>query len=286
MLIAHYQTGDKAYYGILEGSSLRRLSGSLFEQPTPTGEIDALDRVRLLSPVDPPRIFGAGLNYISHIEEMKLKRPVKPLLFMKPPTSVVGPNEPIIYPRSDEDIEVHYEGELVAIIGKRARRLSKSEALGAVFGYTCGNDLSERVIQRIEMGMGHLLIGKAYDTFCHRGDLDAVYANRRLSSFGRDLERPLADAHHFRDARPAQIHVQDANFVTPRGKTVGEIDRHRALADAALPTHHRNLVLDPAHPCLNGRDLLHHLLNNGVDHLILFLLLFKIFDHFGDGPTF
>ena len=174
MLIAHYQTGNKAYYGILEGSSLRRLSGSLFEQQTPTGEIDALESVRLLSPVDPPRIFGAGLNYISHIEEMKLKRPVKPLLFMKPPTSVVGPNEPIIYPRSDEDIEVHYEGELVAIIGKRARRLSKSEALGAVFGYTCGNDLSERVIQRIEMGMGHLLIGKAYDTFCPLGPVIAT----------------------------------------------------------------------------------------------------------------
>ena len=174
MHIARYKIADRTYHGILDGKSLKRLSGSLFDPPNPSGEVDQLDRARLLSPVDPPRIFGAGLNYISHIEEMKLKRPVAPLLFMKPPTAVIGPDEPIIYPRSDKELEVHFEGELVAVIGRRARRLSKSHALNAVFGYTCGNDLSERVIQRIEMGMGHLLIGKAYDTFCPLGPVIAT----------------------------------------------------------------------------------------------------------------
>jgi 2-keto-4-pentenoate hydratase/2-oxohepta-3-ene-1,7-dioic acid hydratase in catechol pathway len=177
MHIARYQLDNQVHYGRLDGQKLTRLSGSLFDGLTPTDKIDALDRVWLLSPVDPPRIFGAGLNYISHIEEMKLKRPVAPLLFMKPPTAVIGPNEPIVYPKSDKEIEVNYEGELVAIIGRKARRLSKAEALDAVFGYTCGNDLSERVIQRIEMGMGHLLIGKAYDTFCPLGPVIATGLN-------------------------------------------------------------------------------------------------------------
>jgi 2-keto-4-pentenoate hydratase/2-oxohepta-3-ene-1,7-dioic acid hydratase in catechol pathway len=171
MQIARYQIGGNTYYGRVEGDLLRRLSGSLFGTLSATEQIDPLDRVRLLSPLDPTRIFGAGLNYISHIEEMGLKRPILPLLFMKPPTTVIGPNEPIIYPHSDKEIEVHFEGELVAVIGRRVRRISVAEALDAVLGYTCGNDLSERVIQKIEMDMGHLLIGKAYDTFCPLGPI-------------------------------------------------------------------------------------------------------------------
>jgi len=174
MQIARYRIDDRTHYGNLEGKSLQRLSGDLFGKLTPTGQVDALNDVQLLSPVDPPRIFGAGLNYISHIEEMKLKRPVAPLLFMKPPTAVIGPNEAIVYPRSDKQLEVHFEGELVVVIGRRARRLSEAEALSAVLGYTCGNDLSERVVQRVEMAMGHLLIGKAYDTFCPLGPVIAT----------------------------------------------------------------------------------------------------------------
>jgi 2-keto-4-pentenoate hydratase/2-oxohepta-3-ene-1,7-dioic acid hydratase in catechol pathway len=174
MLIARYQTGNETHYGSLEGETLRRLSGDLLGKLTPTGRNDALRDVKLLSPVDPPRIFGAGLNYVSHIEEMKLKRPVIPLLFMKPPTAVIGPNEAIVYPRADKELEVHYEGELVVVMGRKVRRISEADALGAVLGYTCGNDLSERVTQRIEMDMGHLVIGKAYDTFCPLGPVIAT----------------------------------------------------------------------------------------------------------------
>lgn len=174
MKIARYRIDGATHYGSLERDGLCRLSGDLFGKLTPTGQVDALDQAQLLSPVDPPRIFGAGLNYISHIEEMKLKRPVAPLLFMKPPTAVIGPNEAIVYPRSDKELEVHFEGELVVVIGRRARRVSEGQALKAVLGYTCGNDLSERVIQRVEMAMGHLLIGKAYDTFCPLGPVIAT----------------------------------------------------------------------------------------------------------------
>ena len=172
MKIARYRIDNEIHHGVLEGESLRRLREDLFAGIQESGVTDALDRAKLLCPVVPTRIFGAGLNYVSHIEEMKLKRPTVPLLFMKPPTAAIGPDDPILYPRAATD--VHFEGELAAIIGKRVRRVSEANALDAVFGYTCGNDMSERAVQRVEMGMGHLLIGKSYDTFCPLGPVIAT----------------------------------------------------------------------------------------------------------------
>jgi len=172
MKIARYRIDNEIHHGVLEGESLRRLREDLFAGIQESGVTDALDRAKLLCPVVPTRIFGAGLNYVSHIEEMKLKRPTVPLLFMKPPTAAIGPDDPILYPRDATD--VHFEGELAAIIGKRVRRVSEANALDAVFGYTCGNDMSERAVQRVEMGMGHLLIGKSYDTFCPLGPVIAT----------------------------------------------------------------------------------------------------------------
>ena len=172
MKIARYQIDDQIHHGVVEGESLRRLRGDIFAGIQAAGVTDKLDFAKLLCPVVPTRIFGAGLNYVSHIEEMNLKRPTVPLLFMKPPTAAIGPDEPILYPRDATD--VHFEGELVAIIGKRVRRATEADALDAVFGYPCGNDMSERAVQRVEMGMGHLLIGKSYDTFCPLGPVIAT----------------------------------------------------------------------------------------------------------------
>lgn len=173
MLVARYQLNkNEVHYGLLDEGKLRRLSGSPFESLKPSGHVDQISSSRLLCPLDKPRIFGAGLNYVSHVREMNLKQPVAPLLFMKPDTAAIGPDENIIYPKQAK--EVHFEGEIGAVIGRRARHLSKADALGAVLGYTCANDLSERVIQRMEMGMGHLLIGKAFDTFCPIGPVIAT----------------------------------------------------------------------------------------------------------------
>src|SRR5882672_10173725 len=104
MQIARYEIDGKIHYGALDGGSLRRLEGDLFATQRPSGAVDSLERVRLLCPLEPARIFGAGLNYVSHIEEMKLKRPTVPLLFMKPSTAVIGPDEPIVYPRDATDV--------------------------------------------------------------------------------------------------------------------------------------------------------------------------------------
>ena len=164
MLIARYEIDGQIHYGKLEENSLKRCSGSPFATSALSGDVDRLDSVRLLCPVEPPRIFGAGLNYVSHIEEMKLKRPTVPLLFMKPTTAAIGPNEPIVYPR--EGKEVHFEGELAVIIGRRARRLRENEALDAVFGYTCANDVTARDQQASD---GQWSRAKGYDSFCPLG---------------------------------------------------------------------------------------------------------------------
>ena len=138
MHIARYEVDGTIHFGALEGNLLKRFSSSPFTSSLMTGDIDQLDRVHLLCPVEAPRIFGAGLNYVSHIYEMKLKRPTVPLLFMKPTTAAIGPDEPIVYPH--EGKEIHFEGELAVVMGRRARRLRKNEALDAVFGYTCANE--------------------------------------------------------------------------------------------------------------------------------------------------
>jgi 2-keto-4-pentenoate hydratase/2-oxohepta-3-ene-1,7-dioic acid hydratase in catechol pathway len=100
---------------------------------------------------------------------------------MKPSTTVIGPDEAIVYPPDGENI--HFEGELTVIIGKEARHVSESEALGYVFGYTCGNDVSDRVLQRRESEYGCLLMGKGYDTFAPIGpvvETDIDPSNLRL----------------------------------------------------------------------------------------------------------
>ena len=170
MKIVRYREADRNHYGILEeGGRIRRLRGSPFDSLTPDGTATRLEAVRLLSPVPAPRIFGLGLNYADHAAEGGKEHPPQPMLFMKPSTAAVGPEEPIVYPAEERDLVVHFEAELVAVVGTKARRVSPGDALDHVLGYTCGNDVSERVIQRAEMKEGCLLMGKGYDTFCPLG---------------------------------------------------------------------------------------------------------------------
>ena len=170
MKVVRYREGDRIHYGILEERGLiRRLEGTPFESLTPDGTATRLESVRILSPVPAPRIFGLGLNYADHAAEGGKEHPPQPMLFMKPSTAAIGPGESIVYPAEEGDLEVHFEAELVAVIGRIARRVGSSEALDYVLGYTCGNDVSERVIQRAEMKEGCLLMGKGYDTFCPLG---------------------------------------------------------------------------------------------------------------------
>ena len=94
------------------------------------------------------------------------------MLFMKPATAIIAQGEPIVYPAHGK--VVHHEAELTAVIGRETRRVSEEAALDYVLGYTCGNDVSERVIQAAEMQMGAMLVGKGIDTFCPLGPVIAT----------------------------------------------------------------------------------------------------------------
>lgn len=173
MIIARYRVGNMTAYGIRqEDGSYRRLAGSPFDSLDTTDRVDAAADARLLAPVAPPRIFGVGLNYVSHIKESGHAAPQFPMLFMKPPTAVIGPEDAIVYPRQGK--EVHFEGELAVIIGRSGRRVPEGRALDHVLGYSCANDVSERVIQFAEMATGCMVIGKSFDTFCPLGPVIAT----------------------------------------------------------------------------------------------------------------
>ncbi|MFL9986759.1 fumarylacetoacetate hydrolase family protein [Paraburkholderia sediminicola] len=172
MKIARYRLHDAVHYGVLEGEHLERLSGSPFDGITPAGRADALTDVTLLCPLPAPRLFAVGMNYVGHIAEAGAKTPEIPQFFMMPTTAAIGPNEAIVRPREAQ--VVHHEAELAIVIGKKGRRIDIGHALDYVFGYTCANDVSERVIQNREMGYGCLLVGKAFDTFCPLGPIIAT----------------------------------------------------------------------------------------------------------------
>jgi len=162
-----YESAEGPRYGLLAGTTIADVEGTPFSAWRATGRETPLAEARLLAPVVPRRVFGAGLNYVAHIREVGASTPAFPMLFMKPDSAVIGPGAPIVYPR--EAREVHYEAELAVVIGRSARRVSEADAHSVVLGYTCANDVSERVIQRAEMAMGTLLVGKGYDGFCPLG---------------------------------------------------------------------------------------------------------------------
>jgi len=163
MRIVRYADPD-ARYGILErDGTIRPLAGSPFESFETAGKVTHRDTVRILAPVEPSNVYGAGLNYVNHAREMNLPLPPVPMLFMKPASAVIGHDDPIVYPRQAQN--VHYEAEVAVIIGRGGRHIAEADAGRHILGLTCGNDVSERVIQAAEMKQGCLVIGKAFDSF-------------------------------------------------------------------------------------------------------------------------
>ena len=162
MKIARYEHGSQTSLGSIEGDQVYPITGELFGEHQVGKQATPLKDVRLLAPLRPPKIIAVGLNYRSHLGD----RPgaAEPGMFLKPPTSVIGPEAAIVVPRSASP--VHYEGELVVVIGKRTRHVSREDAMACVFGYTCGNDVSERGWQRSDL---QWFRAKGSDTFSPLG---------------------------------------------------------------------------------------------------------------------
>jgi len=134
-----FRTGSGSSYGIVEGDTVREIRGGLFG-PTETVGTRPLAGLQLLAPCRPGKIMAVGLNYRSHLRNRP--QPPHPEMFYKPATALQDPEGPIVIPR--DATEVHYEGELVVVIGRQVKNAGPDEARDAIFGVTCGNDVSER----------------------------------------------------------------------------------------------------------------------------------------------
>ncbi|HVS63956.1 MAG TPA: fumarylacetoacetate hydrolase family protein [Thermoanaerobaculia bacterium] len=161
-----YDSGGGASWGRLEGEQIHQLDDAPWAGGEATGETVALDGARLLAPADPSKVIAVGLNYKSHLGGATA--PAEPPLFAKLPSSIIGPGESIVIPPDAEN--VHYEAELVLVVGREAKNVSEAEALDYVFGVTAGNDVSGRAWQRGDL---QWFRAKASDTF---GPLGPVVA--------------------------------------------------------------------------------------------------------------
>ncbi len=195
MKIVRFTAQGKTLYGVLSGDLVRAVARRPFQSIKTTGVTCSLGDVRLLAPCVPSKIVALGVNYRSHADEMKSQLPKNPLIFIKPPTTVIGPEDTIVYPPSSKQVD--YEGELGVVIKKKARNVVESRAADFILGYTCLNDVTARDLQRSD---GQWTRGKGFDTFapmgpCIETELDPanvpieVYLNGKLVQQGntRDL---------------------------------------------------------------------------------------------------
>ena len=153
-----YTLGSTSGYGQLAGDRILELDAAPWNGGLPTGVSIDIDETRILAPADPGKVFAVGFNYMSHRGDREL--PEHPPIFLKLPSAIIGPGDDVIYPREASDL--HFEGELVIVIGKTASNVSVADSPEYIFGITAGNDISERVWQANDL---QWFRAKASDTF-------------------------------------------------------------------------------------------------------------------------
>ena len=177
--------------GVVFNEEVAELEGDLFSSPARRKGCYPLSSVRLLPPCNPTKIVAVGLNYRDHAHELGFPIPDEPIIFLKPPTAIVGPGAAIVYPRASSQVD--FEAELGVVIKNRIRSISPGEAYGHILGYTCANDVTARDLQKKD---GQWTRAKSFDTFCPIGpwietDLDPAdllvesYLNGELKQSSR-----------------------------------------------------------------------------------------------------
>jgi len=178
-------------FGLIEADSVRELSGDIFASWIPADRIWPLDHVRLLPPVTPSKIVCIGRNYREHAAELNNPIPKEPLIFLKPPSAVIGPDEPIVLPSISNRVD--HEGELAIIIGRRCSQLATdADVRPFILGFTCLNDVTARDIQIADVQFTR---GKGFDTFCPLGPILETaldLAATRVSTFVNGIQRQSA----------------------------------------------------------------------------------------------
>ncbi|MGH8984046.1 MAG: fumarylacetoacetate hydrolase family protein [Acidimicrobiia bacterium] len=217
MRIARFTTGEDPRYGVVEGEdTVAVVEGDPLYRPIQfTGERLPLTDVRLLAPVIPrSKVVGIGKNYADHAAEMGGDAPTEPLVFLKPNTAVIGPGDPIGYPRQSQD--VHYEGELAVVIGRICRDVPRERVPEVIFGYTVGNDVTARDLQNRD---GQWARAKGFDGFCPLGpwietelDVSDLAVTTTLNGELKQAGRTAQMIHHV----PALIeHISAAMTLLP-----------------------------------------------------------------------
>jgi 2-keto-4-pentenoate hydratase/2-oxohepta-3-ene-1,7-dioic acid hydratase in catechol pathway len=163
-IIRYQQEGQEPQYGWLYNGIVGGIMGNPFGEFRRLEADIPLEQVHLLAPVLPGKIICLGRNYAEHAREQDVEVPSVPLIFLKPPSAVIGPNEAIILPPQSQRVE--HEAELAVVIGKRGRWISTERALMHILGYMNANDVTARDLQRQD---GQWTRGKGFDTFCPIG---------------------------------------------------------------------------------------------------------------------
>ncbi|MGQ9832960.1 MAG: fumarylacetoacetate hydrolase family protein [Candidatus Villigracilaceae bacterium] len=165
MRIVRFQSKNEIpRFGWLLEGKIGLIEGDLFGEYRRQEAALAVEEVRLLAPIWPSKIICIGRNYVEHAKEHNAEVPKIPLIFMKPPSAIINPGDTILLP--PQSAQVEHEAELVAVIGKRGRAIPPDEAASYILGYTIGNDVTARDLQRSD---GQWTRAKGFDTFCPFG---------------------------------------------------------------------------------------------------------------------
>ena len=181
MKFIRYKIKSGIRYGqVCEGHVLE-IEGDIFSKYQVTETKHALCDLKILSPCVPTKIVAIGLNYRSHAEELGMALPEDPMVFMKPPTAVIGPDEEIIYPGMSSQVD--YEGELAVVIGKKCRFVTEEDSEKYIAGYTCFNDVTARDLQKKDVQFTR---AKGFDSFAPMGpfiETDINPCNVKIETF-------------------------------------------------------------------------------------------------------
>lgn len=164
MQIIRYEFQNKISWGWLHENRIGKIEGNIFEDFQRHDVEIPIEHVKILPPVKPSKIICIGRNYASHAAEHQVEVPEIPLLFFKPPSSIIGDGDDILIPPQSNQVE--HEAELAVVIGKKGRWIDPDGAKDYIFGYTIANDVTARDLQRLD---GQWTRGKGFDTFCPLG---------------------------------------------------------------------------------------------------------------------
>jgi len=217
MRLVRFQVQGRPAFGILNNGEVGELDGEGYTSLTSIRTTHGTSDVKFLAPCVPTKIVAVGLNYRDHARELGMAVPEDPILFLKPPTSLIGPGDAIISPPMSRQID--YEGELGIVIRDRVHGIAPNEVRDHILGYTCANDVTARDLQKKD---GQWTRAKGFDTFCPVGpwietDLDPAdllvesYLNgerrqsSRTSQFIFSIERLVSFISHVMTLQPGDL---------------------------------------------------------------------------------